>query len=109
MGLNRETAITQRKILKQIHQNVVAQQQHFEEIYAQILTQLKAYQIHIVNEKELTTEQGEIVRAYFHDTVRPLLVPLMLDQIVEFPALKDGCIYLALCLAERKKNSTEKL
>ena len=108
MGLNRETAITQRKILKQIHQNVVAQQQHFEEIYAQILTQLKAYQIHIVNEKELTTEQGEIVRAYFHDTVRPLLVPLMLDQIVEFPALKDGCIYLALCLAERKKNSTEK-
>ena len=41
MGLNRETAITQRKILKQIHQNVVAQQQHFEEIYAQILTQLK--------------------------------------------------------------------
>ncbi|MBK9460268.1 MAG: polyphosphate kinase 1 [Chitinophagales bacterium] len=108
MGLNRETAITQRKILKQIHQNVVAQQQHFEEIYAQILTQLKAYQIHIVNEKELTTEQGEIVRAYFHDTVRPLLVPLMLDQIVEFPALKDGCIYLALCLAERKKNSIEK-
>jgi polyphosphate kinase len=108
MGLNRETAITQRKILKQIHQNVVAQQQHFEEIYAQILTQLKAYQIHIVNEKELTTEQGEIVRTYFHDTVRPLLVPLMLDQIVEFPALKDGCIYLALCLAERKKNSTEK-
>ena len=108
MGLNRETAITQRKILKQIHQNVVAQQQHFEEIYAQILTQLKAYQIHIVNEKELTTEQGEIVRTYFHDTVRPLLVPLMLDQIVEFPALKDGCIYLALCLAERKKNSIEK-
>jgi polyphosphate kinase len=108
MGLNRETAITQRKILKQIHQNVVAQQQHFEEIYAQILAQLKAYQIHIVNEKELTTEQGEIVRTYFHDTVRPLLVPLMLDQIVEFPALKDGCIYLALCLAERKKNSTEK-
>jgi polyphosphate kinase len=108
MGLNRETAITQRKILKQIHQNVVAQQQHFEEIYAQILAQLKAYQIHIVNEKELTTEQGEIVRAYFHDTVRPLLVPLMLDQIVEFPALKDGCIYLALCLAERKKNSIEK-
>lgn len=108
MGLNRETAITQRKILKQIHQNVVAQQQHFEEIYAQILTQLKAYQIHIVNEKELTTEQGEIVRAYFHDTVRPLLVPLMLGQIVEFPALKDGCIYLALCLAERKKNSIEK-
>lgn len=108
MGLNRETAITQRKILKQIHQNVVAQQQHFEEIYAQILTELKAYQINIVNEKELTTEQGEIVRAYFHDTVRPLLVPLMLDQIVEFPALKDGCIYLALCLAERKKNSIEK-
>ena len=108
MSISRAAATTQRKILKQIHQNVVAQQQHFEEIYAEILTELKAYHIHIVNEKELSPEQGEVVRSYFHDTVRPLLVPLMLEQVVDFPALKDGCIYLALRLSERKKSSTEK-
>ncbi len=93
-----------KKKLKLIHQTVVRQQKKFETIYEQILKELADEHIYMVNEKELTDEQGRTVRNYFHDIVRPLLVPLMLNQIPEFPRLKDGSIYLAIHLSKEEND-----
>lgn len=92
-----------RRTLKNIHQTVVEQQQSFEAIYANILLALQDHQIFVVDEKQLTDEQGDIVRAYFHDIVRPLLVPLMLSRTTKVPPLTDGSIYLALRLTDKKQ------
>lgn len=92
-----------KKILAEIQKTVVEQQAEFGRIYEDICRRLAQYNILIVNEKQLTPEQGSIVREYFHDRVRPLLVPLMIDEIPVFPALRDGSIYLAVLLRQRNK------
>ena len=95
-----------KKILKQIHATVVKQQKRFENIYDDIKENLKKYDIHIIDEKDLNDAQGKKVIEYFHDKVRPVLVPLMLNNLSEFPKLKDGSIYLAVSL---EKNNAEKV
>ena len=94
-----------KKILKQIHKQVLKFQKRFERIYAEILEELVTHNIFIINEKELTVEQGKRVKSYFHSKVRPLLVPLMISDIPDFPYLHGGAIYLAVHLA--KKDGTQ--
>lgn len=90
LAINREakTALgfSPKKTLSEIQKIVVEQQDKFESIYSDICQHLAQQHIFIVNERELLPEQGAIVRAFFHDTVRPLLVPLMLDAIPTFRA-----------------------
>jgi len=110
LAINREakTALgfSPKKTLSEIQKIVVEQQDKFESIYSDICQRLAQQHIFIVNEHQLLPEQGAVVRAFFHDTVRPLLVPLMLDAIPTFPSLRDGSIYLALYL--QKKQTKEK-
>jgi polyphosphate kinase len=109
-AINREVQHTlgfnPKKTLNEIQKIVLTQQTHFEAIYADICHLLSQHRIFIVNETQLSPEQGNRVRTFFHDVVRPLLVPLMLDEIPDFPELRDGRIYLALHL--RKHHSKSK-
>lgn len=85
-----------KKVLTQIQKIALRQQNRFETVYQQILKDLGKHKIFIVNEKELTPEQAEYVSSYFRETVRPNLVPLMLDQVDAFQDCKDRSIYLAV-------------
>lgn len=93
------------KILARIQDIVLEQHEKFGEIYQQILTELAKENIFIINESQLSAEQGEFVKNYFHREVRPKLIPIMLDSSLKFPALKDRSIYLAVVLS---KNSAPK-
>lgn len=84
------------EILKRIHEIVVSQQAEFESAYRTIRHELESQGITIVNERELAQEHALYVRIYFREKVRPWLIPLMIDQIDEFPDLKDNAIYLAI-------------
>lgn len=97
-----------KKILKQIHNIVLEQQEKFETIYANILTELAKNHVFIVNEGQLTIEQGKKVKTYFHNKVRSLLVPIMIGDIQKIPPLKDGSIYLALHLSKQYTNDPPK-
>ena len=96
------------KILQRIQEIVIDQRHQSDRIYANILTELAAENIHIINEKELSKEQGEFVRNYFQRHVRSKLVPIMLDYAPEFPMLRDKTIYLAIILSNKGIPSTEK-
>ncbi len=85
-----------REILQQIHNIMLSQQADFDDIYATILRDLERERIFIVNEKRLTGRQQKFVRNYFRDCVRPVLIPLMIDQLDTFPELRDHSIYLAI-------------
>jgi polyphosphate kinase len=93
------------KVLHQIQQIVIKQRHKFDATYTNILRELAGEKIYIINEKELSREQGEFVRSYFQRKVRPTLVPIMLNYAPEFPMLRDQTIYLAIILS--KKGSSE--
>jgi polyphosphate kinase len=92
-----------KKILKEIQDTVLIQNKAFEAIYQEILKQLAAEGIFLINERQLDAEQREFLLAYFRDEVRPKLIPLMIDQVNRFPELRDQSIYLAVCLSEKSK------
>ena len=79
---------------------ILIQQNKFEKKYRDILKELEQENIFIINEKQLSDEQGKVVKDYFEQEVRPALVPIMIDTLPEFPYLKDRSIYLAVMLSD---------
>lgn len=93
--------------LEEIQQRVIKLQSKFEKIYKGIIKELEEEDIHIVNEHQLTPEQGEFVKDYFHNEIRQVIVPIMLAKKKDFPQLKDKTIYLAVKLSmHRIEDST---
>ncbi len=90
-------------ILEKIEEIVVNQSFRFEEIYNQILHELADEGIFIINEKQLTPEQGEYVTAYFKKEVRPRIMPIILKKSLPLPLLRDDAIYLAVILSRFSK------
>jgi len=86
------------KILQQIQQTVIVQQNDFDRIYADIIKELEKNRIYIKNEKQLSKSQREFVTTYFDEKVRTQIVPLMIESIPQSPLLRDKSIYLACVL-----------
>jgi polyphosphate kinase len=85
-------------ILDEILQIVANQEKIFTETYLEIVNELKKKNLFILNEKEISEEQGEIVRSYFQKAVQPYLFPIFLKNFKNSHAIKDGSIYLAVVL-----------
>jgi polyphosphate kinase len=93
-----------REVLSQIEEIVIQHSSRFEEIYNQILKELALENIFIVNEKQLTTEQGEYVTLFFKREVRPRIMPIILRKGTKMPLLRDDAIYLAVDMVKNKKS-----
>lgn len=93
-----------RDVLSQIEEIVIEHSNRFEEIYNQILKELADENIYIINEKQLTAEQGEYVTLYFKREVRPRIMPIILRKGAKMPLLRDDAIYLAVDMAKNKKS-----
>lgn len=91
-------------ILTNIQKIVIRQSKKFEETYQNIQKELGNNKIFIINESELSEEEGDFVNLYFLHEVRPTLMPIMVSQVREIPPLKDEAIYLA---ADLLKNNNE--
>ncbi len=89
-------------VVKRIHEIVISLQADFDGAYRNILKELEAENIFILNERELKEEHSAFVREYFQQKVRTWLIPLMIDQMNEFPNLKDNSIYLAVRMRIKK-------
>lgn len=92
------------KILAQINEIDYAQNRRFLKIYDKLLSELEKENIFIINEQQLTDDQGVFVRQYFRDHVRSNLFPIMMKNLKRTTSLKDKSIYLAVQL-KRKDNS----
>lgn len=88
-----------RKILNRIQKKVVDLKDQFEKIYSSLIKELAKHNIYIINETQLNPEQGDHVRNYFHEYVHSVITPIMLQNVKEFPHLKDKSIYLAIKLS----------
>lgn len=89
--------LTPHELHAQIQQVVREQQEKVQHIFEAILHELKENHIFMIDETQLTEEQGKFVKTYFYDKVLPNLVPIMLRKN-KFPYLRDRSVYLAVKL-----------
>jgi polyphosphate kinase len=90
------------KILNDVQKIVLNQQKTFDKVYENLINDIKKEGIIFLNENNLSPTQQKFVKEYFHDTVRPTLVPIMLGKKNKFPQLRDKSIYLAIKLYNKK-------
>jgi polyphosphate kinase len=94
-----------KKILNQIKNIVVRQERKFNNLYENIIVkQLAEEKIFILNDKQLNVNRGEFVKRYFREKLLATLVPIMLDEHLPLPELRDRAIYFFVKLT-RGNNS----
>ena len=91
------------KLLKEITEIVIEQQSESLRILSEIEKKLEKENIFIINEKQITKEQEAFIHDYFIQNVSPAVVTIMLNELEEFPLLKDTSGYLAVKLVMKSK------
>lgn len=101
--------ISAQKLLKEITEIVIEQQSESLRVLSVIEKELEKENIYIINEKEITKEQENYIKDFFIQRVSPELVTIILNDLDEFPVLKDTSGYLAvkLVLKPDKKNTEQ--
>ena len=90
--------ISAQKLIKEITDIVIKQQAESLRILNIIESKLKDENILIINECNLSDEHKTYIHDYFIQTVSPELVTIILNDLSEFPILKDTSGYLAVKL-----------
>ena len=90
--------ISAKQLLKEITETVIQQQSESLRILSVIEQKLQQENIFVVNEKELNVQQEAFIKDYFIRKVSPALVTIILNDLAEFPLLKDTSGYLAVKL-----------
>jgi polyphosphate kinase len=94
-----------KKLLNQIKNIVVRQERKFNNLYENIIVkQLAEEKIFILNDTQLNVSRGEFVKKYFRDVLLPTLVPIMLNEDMPLPELRDRAIYFFVKLTQKKKS-----
>lgn len=101
--------ISAEKLLKDITQIVIQQQSESLRILSNIEKELEKENVFIINEKEITPEQQNFVKDFFIQKVSPALVTIILNDLAEFPILKDTSGYLAIKLVMKPKEKASSI
>jgi polyphosphate kinase len=90
--------VTARQLVKDITQIAIEQQAESLRILSVIEKELGHEGIFMLNETEINTDQASFVKEFFIQKVSPVLVTIILNDLAEFPLLKDTSGYLAVKL-----------
>lgn len=90
--------ISAEKLLKDITEIVIEQQSESLRILSDIEEKLEKENIYIINEKEINKDQENFIKDFFIQKVSPAVVTIMLNDLEEFPLLRDTSGYLAVKL-----------
>ncbi|MDD3005178.1 polyphosphate kinase 1 [Flavobacterium sp.] len=101
--------ITAEKLLKEITQIVIQQQSESLRILSNIEKELEKENVFIINEKEISEEQENFIKDFFIQKVSPALVTIILNDLAEFPILKDTSGYLAIKLVMKSKQKASSI
>src|SRR6201991_4343322 len=94
-----------KKLLNQIKNIVVKQERKFNNLYENIIVkELAEEKIFILNDKQLNVTRGAFVKNYFREKLLATLVPIMLDDTLPLPELRDRAIYFFVKLTKNKKS-----
>jgi polyphosphate kinase len=94
--------ISAQQLIKDITEIVIQQQSESLRILNNIESKLVTENIFIINEKDINDEQEIFLKDFFIQTLSPELVTIILNDLAEFPILKDSSGYLAVKLVMKK-------
>ncbi|PRZ19800.1 polyphosphate kinase 1 [Flavobacterium granuli] len=94
--------ISAQQLVKEITEIVIEHQAESLRILKRIETELEAENIFIINENEISEEQEIFLKDFFIQKLSPELVTIILNDLAEFPLLKDNVGYLAVKLVMKK-------
>ncbi len=96
--------ISAQQLLKEITEIVIEQQSESLRIFNTIEAKLKTENIFILDEDHISVEQEIFLKDFFIQKLSPELITIILNDLAEFPVLKDTVGYLAIKLV-MKHNS----
>ena len=88
-----------KKLLNKIQKTVISLQILFDDIYNNIVKELEKEGVYIIDETQLNERQEKFIKEFFADKLYPVLTPIMLENVISFPRIKDKSIYLAVKLS----------
>ncbi|HJS01318.1 MAG TPA: polyphosphate kinase 1 [Flavobacterium sp.] len=94
--------ISAQQLVKEITEIVIEHQTESLAILTDIETKLETENIFIINENEISERQEIFLKDFFIQTLSPELVTIILNDLAEFPLLKDNIGYLAVKLVMKK-------
>ena len=95
--------VSAQQLVKEITEIVIEHQAESLNILNEIESQLQKENIYIINENDLDKEQENYLKDFFIQRVSPELVTIILNDLAEFPLLKDTFGYLAVKLVMKKE------
>jgi polyphosphate kinase len=95
--------ISAQQLVKEITDIVIKQQAESLKVLKIIENELVKQNIIIVDETEITAEHENFVKEFFIQKVSPELVTIILNDLAEFPLLKDNSGYLAIKLVMKSE------
>ena len=93
-------------LLEEITKIAIQQQSKSVEVIKKVENELEEHNIFLINETELSEKQGEFVKKYFIQKVSPQLMTIILNDLAEFPMLKDTAAYLAIKMVLKSDDRT---
>ncbi|MBU4537090.1 MAG: polyphosphate kinase 1 [Weeksellaceae bacterium] len=90
------------KILQQINEVVIKQQQNFSKTWKKIQLEMANQKIFIKTAANLTEEQKIFVSAYFDETVESNVIPILLHENSPMPYLRDKSLYLGIAMRKKE-------
>jgi polyphosphate kinase len=90
--------ISAQELVKDITEIVIEQQSESLRILSTIETKLESKNIFIINENQISIDQEIFLKDFFIQKLSPELVTIILNDLAEFPLLKDTSGYLAIKL-----------
>lgn len=95
-------------LLLEITDIVIKQQSKSLEILKEIENELENENIYIVDEKDLDESQQIFIKEFFIHTISPVLMTIILNDLAEFPHLRDSYGYLAVKLIKKSDEDSIK-
>ncbi|CAN1524638.1 Ppk Polyphosphate kinase [Flavobacteriaceae bacterium] len=99
--------ISAHQLVKDITEIVIQQQSESLRILNIIESKLQKENIFIINENQISSEQENFIKDFFIQKVSPALVTIILNDLAEFPILKDTSGYLAVKLVMKAEQETK--
>jgi len=96
--------IKAKDLMEDITEKVIELQAESLRILGEIKKELKKEDIFIINENEVSEGQSAYIRDYFIQQVSPALVTIVLNDLTEFPELKDSAAYLNQNQNQKKRD-----
>jgi polyphosphate kinase len=101
-GKNLFGGISAHQLLKDITEVVIEQQNESLRILNIIEAKLQTENIFIIDENHISDEQELFLKDFFIQKLSPELITIILNDLAEFPVLKDSLGYLAVKLVLKK-------